>query len=81
MKKNALFTFGLLLSFSCNNADLTQYKVISTEAIPLQSEAILFSKDSSSYFYDLKITEDYLLFLDNSSDTILQAYGKERITV
>jgi len=28
----------------------TQYKVISTEAIPLQSETILFSKDSSSYF-------------------------------
>ena len=35
MKKNALFTLGLLLSFSCNNADLTQYKVISTEAIQL----------------------------------------------
>ena len=51
--------------------------VVSTEAIPLQSETILFSKDSSSYFYDLKITEDYLLFLDNSSDTILQAYGND----
>ena len=72
-----LFIGSLLLLFSCNNADLTQYKVISTEAIPLQSETILFSKDSSSYFYDLKITKDYLLFLDNSSDTIMQAYGKD----
>jgi len=35
MNKYALFTLGLLPSFSCNNADLTQYKVISTEAIQL----------------------------------------------
>lgn len=72
-----LFIGSLLLLFSCNNADLTQYKVISTEAIPLHSATILFSRDSNSYFYDLKITEDYLLFLDNSSDTIMQAYGKD----
>lgn len=78
--KNILgLVFSLYLLLSCNNNDLPRYKTITTEASPLEQAIILFMKDSNSYYYDLKITDDYLLFLDNKSDTILQAYGNDNL--
>lgn len=71
MKYILLIYSFLFMVFSCQ--DRTDY------SIPIKSDKqlngrIQFSKDESCYFYDLKIIDNFYLFLDERSDTVLRVY-------
>lgn len=79
MKNILLFSSFLILICSCQNGITTKDYSISTKSNSLSDGKILFSKDDNIYFYDLKITDNYFLFLDERSDTILRVYKQENV--
>ena len=77
MKRIVYLALSSCLLFSCNN--LPKYNTIAPEDKPLDAGVILFSQDSNSYFYDIRITDDYLLLLDESNDTVFRAYDADNV--
>lgn len=80
MKYILLFYSFLFMTFSCQDKmNIKDY------SIPIKTDKqlngkIQFSKDESCYFYDLKIMNNFYLFLDERSDTVLRVYKQGNIS-
>ena len=71
MKYILLICSFLFMVFSCQ--DKTDYSIAIKSDKQLNGR-IQFSKDESCYFYDIKIIDNFYLFLDERSDTVLRVY-------
>lgn len=64
-----------LFLFSCCDKNKVNYIINATEANSIKGD-ILFSKGNSNYYFDIEITENYIILLDSESDSVVQVYGK-----
>lgn len=78
MKYILLFPL-LFMAFSCHKGTKIKNYNISTKVDKQLAGEILLSKDDHCYFYDLKITDNFYLFLDQKSDTILRVYKQDNL--
>lgn len=75
MKDKLSMVFCVLgLLVSCNQKGIIKDYTVEMKAKALPLGTILFTQDRNSYFYDLKITDSYYLFMDDKSDTVLRGY-------
>lgn len=79
MKNILLFCSYLLIVCSCQNENTIKDYSISTKSNMLSEGKVLFSKDDNCYLYDLKITDNFYLFLDEKNDTVLRIYEQDNI--
>lgn len=79
MKNILLFCSFLLTVCSCQNGNIIKDYSITTKSKMLPDGEILFSKNDNCYLYDLKITDNFYLFLDERSDTVLRVYKQDNI--
>lgn len=80
MKNTLRFCLFLFIVCSCQNGTIIKDYTISTKSDMLSDGIILFSKNENCYLYDLKITDNFYLFLDEKSDTILRVYKQDNIS-
>ncbi|KKB53438.1 hypothetical protein [Parabacteroides goldsteinii] len=79
MKHILLSLFFLFTTYSCHNGTTIKEYTISTQSDILSDSKIIFSKEDNCYLYDLKITDNFYLFLDEKSDTVLRVYKKNNL--
>lgn len=75
MKAILHFGFLVLFLFSCNNENEDNC-VINTKHTNSIKGDVLFSKSSTSYYFDIEMTKDYIVLLDSESDSVIQVYDK-----
>lgn len=74
-----ILLYALSLFCACDNKHKLSDYELSTKSSNLPEGQVLFSKENSSYYYDLAITDSFYLFLNNQSDTVLQVYQKNNL--
>lgn len=76
MNKNVLvlLLFVLFLATSCKDSRTVSVNNVSLDVKKEIKSSILFSKDNSSYFYDIQLIDSLCFFADDKSDTILRCY-------
>lgn len=78
--KNILLLYSFLfIVCSCADKKIIKDYSITTKSKMLPDVEILFSKNDNYYLYDLKITDNFYLFLDERSDTVLRIYKQNNI--
>lgn len=69
-----------LLFLSCKERkEVYKDYSVSGETIPLTQGKTIFTKDGDCYFYDLRVSDSFYLFLDKQSDTTLWIYRNKEV--
>lgn len=78
--KLLVIILATLLFLSCKERkEVYKDYCIGEETISLTKGKTIFTKDASCYFYDLRVSDSFYLFLDKQSDTVLWIYRKNEV--